>query len=173
MVNQAVWEPRFWLKVDKAGPGGCWIWLAHRTRDGYGSFHTRDPKVTTRFAHRIAYLLVRGELPTWNYRGIELDHLCRNTSCVNPDHLEPVPHKVNMLRGRTKNRENAAKTHCFRGHLLAGDNLKIDDTGKGRRGRRCRECTRAKGRRWYAEHKDEINAARRLSYSKDGSTEPR
>lgn len=33
--------------------------------------------------------------------GLELDHKCRNTPCINPRHLEPVTHAENMRRGET------------------------------------------------------------------------
>lgn len=48
--------------------------------------------------------------------GLVIDHLCRNRSCVNPYHMEPVPQSVNAERG---NKARAAeKTHCKSGHLL-------------------------------------------------------
>ncbi|PLS82281.1 MAG: hypothetical protein CYG60_24755 [Actinobacteria bacterium] len=46
-------------------------------------------------AHRVYYLRLRGPIPN----GKELDHLCRNRDCVNPDHLEPVEGRVNVQRG--------------------------------------------------------------------------
>jgi len=47
-------------------------------------------------AHVAAYRRSRGLLPSWH----ELDHLCRNPRCINPAHLDPVPHAVNVQRGR-------------------------------------------------------------------------
>jgi hypothetical protein len=45
-------------------------------------------------AHTASYRLFVGSVPG----GLELDHLCRVRSCVNPDHLEAVPHAVNSGR---------------------------------------------------------------------------
>lgn len=75
----------FWDWVDKSGD--CWEWLASRTKR-YGMYQGRQ-------AHRVAYEFLKGPVP----KGLELDHLCRNRYCVNPDHLEAVPHQVNVQRG--------------------------------------------------------------------------
>lgn len=87
-------EHRFWLKVDKTAPDGCWVWTAHIHRLGYGLFNSGG---RTRLAHRVSYELSGFELTD----GLELDHLCRNRACVNPAHLEQVSHVVNVRRGRT------------------------------------------------------------------------
>lgn len=80
----------FWAKVEPTG--FCWNWTAMKTRDGYGRFAVDSRH--SRLAHRIAYTLLVGEVPS----GLELDHLCRNKACVNPDHLEPVTQSENMRR---------------------------------------------------------------------------
>ena len=48
-----------------------------------------------RVAHRVAYEVIKGPVP----EGLDLDHLCRTRSCVNPDHLEPVTVTENNQRG--------------------------------------------------------------------------
>src|SRR5208337_4315885 len=70
----------------------CWIWQRAKHPLGYGS-SSGDGE--DRIAHRMIYKRHRGPIP----EGLELDHLCRQTSCVNPDHLEPVTHAENMRRG--------------------------------------------------------------------------
>ena len=73
-ARRAMWH-RFWSKVN---PGGlCWEWTAARRPDGYGTFGVAGVSLG---AHRVAYSLAFG-LPK---AGLTLDHLCRNTSCVNP-----------------------------------------------------------------------------------------
>jgi hypothetical protein len=74
---------------------GCWNWMWARYSDGYGM--AAMPGNTTRQAHRVVYERFRGPIPG----GMDLDHLCRNIRCVNPDHLEPVTQAVNTQRGRT------------------------------------------------------------------------
>ena len=70
---------------------GCWIWQRGRHSRGYGMAYLDGHTI---MAHRLIWLRHRGPIP----EGYELDHLCRNTSCVNPDHLEMVTHQVNMQR---------------------------------------------------------------------------
>ena len=79
-------EQRFWLYVSPTD--GCWIWAGHVNDAGYGRFNwNRTPK----FAHRIAYELVKGEIPD----GMQIDHVCRNPRCVHPNHLRLVTNKQN------------------------------------------------------------------------------
>lgn len=82
---------RFWEKVQKTE--ACWLWTATCDVHGYGRFAVGGTPV---LAHRVGYELMHGAIP----EGLELDHLCRNPSCVRPDHLQPVSHTTNMRRGR-------------------------------------------------------------------------
>lgn len=130
---------RFTEKVTP-GPNGCIEWTAGTNGVGYGLFHRYvlggDAKV---YAHRWAYEQRYGPIPT----GLHLDHLCRNTLCVNPEHLEPVSAAVNVLRGVSSPANNARKVACHRGHPLSGENLYITpSTGY----RSCRECARQRER---------------------------
>lgn len=98
----------------------CWIWTGAKENNGYGQFNLNQK---TRIAHRLSYELFIGDIPN----GKELDHLCKNRSCVNPDHLEPVTHKENIRRGSTgkhQNHHNKFKTQCPRGHNYSGVNKK-------------------------------------------------
>lgn len=108
------------LKTDS-----CWIWTASIDGKGYGQIAYNGKPHR---AHRISYEIFKGVIPA----GLDLDHLCRNRLCVNPEHLEPATRSENLLRGIL---HNSLKTACPRGH-------KYDYTdNKGRR--RCRTCTRA------------------------------
>jgi hypothetical protein len=120
---------------------GHWMWVGSRSGSGYGHVLENGRKL---MAHRWGYERLVGPVPA----GLEIDHLCRVKACVNPDHLEPVPHAVNIQRGTGPLAENAAKTHCIHGHPLAGANLyqRIDARG----GRECRTCRRAAMERFEA-----------------------
>lgn len=84
-------ERNFWAKVSPTG--FCWSWTASKCKQGYGNFSFGSTGQKFQ-AHRIAYTALVGTIQ----QGLELDHLCRNTSCVNPDHLEPVTGAENRRR---------------------------------------------------------------------------
>lgn len=136
-------SPRFWRSVIANTAAGCWTWGGYVAPNGYGQFtaHTdaKSKKRITLWAHRYAFLIVRGKIGD----GLYLDHLCRNRSCVNPSHLEPVSARENLLRGKTLAAINASKTHCKNGHELAGENLYL----RGRI-RFCRKCRAAASKRY-------------------------
>lgn len=129
---------RLWGRVDRSAPNGCWEWLGACGGGGYGQINV-DSK--PRRAHRVAYELLVGPIPA----GLELDHLCRNPRCVNPDHLEPVTGRENLMRAAASQAaQNAAKTHCPQGHPYDMINTRFK---RGRYPARvCRECTREAAR---------------------------
>ena len=117
---------RHWAKVSKDSDG-CWRWIGYCDRRGYGKVQFRGRGYV---AHRLFYTAIVG--PTT----LPLDHLCRTRNCVNPDHLEPVGHSVNVQRGRAGERQRQ-RTHCPQGHPYSGDNLLVYPSGRS-----CRQCMR-------------------------------
>lgn len=131
----------FFGKVKKSS--GCWKWLAHKTKDGYGQFAI-DRKAY--FAHRVAYTLLKGKIPN----GLHIDHLCRHPWCVNPSHMEAVSLVTNTMRGnlgKVQRERHAKRTTCPKGHAKIGDNLVVYQKG-GYQCRGCRTCKREELRRW-------------------------
>lgn len=117
---------RFWSKVNKSD--GCWEWTGAKN-NGYGMFWNC-------YTHRLAFHYLRGPVPA----DMELDHLCRNRGCVNPDHLEIVTGKENLMRSESFVAINAQKTQCPQGHPYDGENLWIIKTGPRKGKRECRAC---------------------------------
>ena len=103
-------------KIVQTPESGCWLWIGAVNHKDYGCLHVNG---RTMVAHRFIYTSLIGPIPN----GLQLDHLCRVRSCVNPHHLEPVTCRENVMRGQGVAVIHSQKTHCFRGHLLSGDNL--------------------------------------------------
>jgi hypothetical protein len=117
--------------VEQNGPlhpelGSCWMWEGFEHK-GYGRFHIEG---RTFRAHRWAYTNFVGKIPTNKV----IDHLCRNTLCVRPSHLEAVSQRENVLRGEGPASVYARRSHCSKGHLYSEDTPVVGNT------RRCRQC---------------------------------
>lgn len=118
---------------------GCYQWRGSLCRGGYGKLKVDG---RTEKTHRVAYEHFVGPIP----EGMELDHLCRNRACWNPQHLEPVTGTENTERGYQFRNKN--KTHCVHGHELSGDNLQLIVRPTGRFHRRCITCRRETNKRY-------------------------
>jgi hypothetical protein len=135
---------RFWRFVRKDGPlwngTPCWPWIGGKDRTGYGRFAVSKRPYVQTAASRFAYELLVGPIP----EGFDIDHLCRNRICVNPQHLEPVTRQENILRGAHS--ALRVRTHCRRGHPLTPDTIKFRENGWVR----CKECDNSNARQRYA-----------------------
>jgi HNH endonuclease len=105
-----------------------------------------ESKCSIRFLHRLAW-------EKWNGKkmpeGMQIDHLCRNRACMNPNHLEAVSPRENTLRSPTSPPAiNARKTECKHGHALSETNTRVDQ-GK----RSCRKCRCLSSMAYYARHR--------------------
>lgn len=132
---------RFLAKT-RINAGGCWDWLG--STDGrYGRFaltHKREVK-----PHRFIWEWVN-DCPFPD--GLESDHTCNNTNCVNPQHIEPVTHSENQLRAYRRGRKRSGvdyfhprynPTHCIHGHEYTPENKVISPSSRPR----CRACMQA------------------------------
>lgn len=120
---------------------GCWEWTASKREHGYGQIMTGSKADGTHRpvgAHRVGFEIYRGPIP----QGMVLDHLCRNPSCVNPWHLEPVTHIENMRRGVIFEvaKVRGQRETCASGHPFTTENTgqRSDRLGA----RRCLACSR-------------------------------
>lgn len=114
----------------------CWLWAASLDSHGYGQFH--HDRRTLR-AHRFAWTLAKGEEPPAD---LDVDHLCRNRTCVNADHMEAVTRRTNTLRGASPTTLCYQMNRCQRGHEYTAENTvrKAD----GSNDRACRTCAKAR-----------------------------
>ena len=121
---------RFLSKINVV-ESDCWEWTARISTTGYGRFRWGKKMGAS---HRFIYEYYYGEINST----LVIDHLCRNSKCVNPLHLEQVTQRENLLRGICPTAINARKTHCIHGHEFTPENTYIRPNRK----RECRACNR-------------------------------
>jgi hypothetical protein len=143
MTVSAIVMSRFEDKIVPEPNSGCWLWTGGADKLGYGCVYLGGGRANTQQdrIHRVMYRAAFGEIPA----GYWIDHLCRTPACCNPDHLEAVEPRLNVIRGLSPMlaaKRQTDKTHCPQGHPYAGDNLVL--TAKGER--LCRTCRRKNDR---------------------------
>ncbi|MCD1287337.1 MULTISPECIES: HNH endonuclease signature motif containing protein [unclassified Brevibacterium] len=123
--DQAIpFEELLWSRVDRTDT--CWLWTGPLSDQNYGLFN-KDRK--TWYAHRYFYTRFKGEIP----EGLEIDHICWVTNCVNPDHLR--------LADRTQQNEyrqgpqKASRTGVRNVHIRKGNRFKKYHVEVGHGGR--------------------------------------
>lgn len=123
---------------------GCWVFTGAKDPAGYGRIGLGGRGTGTGLTHRVTYEHHHGAVP----EGLDLDHLCRNRACCNPEHLEPVTRLVNVNRGLRG--KGYGGTHCKRGHEYTPEN-----TGHTKTQRYCRTCHRMADRAAYYRKKNQ------------------
>ena len=124
---------RFWQYAVPEPNSGCWLWVGCSSKKGYGRFWSGGRHGPQVFAHRWAWQHFVGSIPA----GLEIDHKCKTTVCVNPEHLQVVTHHFNAGQARRD------AVHCPQGHLLDGVKRRKNSTM-----RYCKTCAVMYSRRY-------------------------
>ncbi len=142
--KQETAEERFWKFVQKSA--GCWFWTGGRNEEGYGLFCLVGECKIRRYirASRFSYQQKWGHIPSH----LQVHHVCRNTSCVNPDHLTALDVHAHAREGKFAN-----LTHCKRGHEYNEQNTYYNPS-KGGTHRTCRECMKLHRQKWLRKTAD-------------------
>ena len=150
-------DARFWENVQPEYNSGCWLWTGCTSHKGYGRIQRKGK---TYPVYRLCYTSLVGRVP----RELQMDHLCRNPSCCNPAHLEPVTPRINVLRGlsglRTSTPLANRLTHCPHGHERTPENTYICPRGKPN----CRQCKRDSARLWWRENVSKNFASKEVQH---------
>lgn len=125
-------EDYFWAYVSPRDD--CWEWQGLLFDSGYPRMWDISARRSIR-AHRWSYENVKKlRIPD----GYQIDHLCRNIRCVNPEHLEAVTARTNIMRSEGVAATNSQKTKCDKGHPYDEANTYWYREGKSRGCRACR-----------------------------------
>jgi hypothetical protein len=88
---------RFWAKIDKNGPDGCWLWRGSIIRGDYLVFSLHRKM---RVARRIMWQVTHGPIE----EGYSVFYNCGNPICINPAHLFLDTFRVRANSERLKER---------------------------------------------------------------------
>jgi hypothetical protein len=144
-------EAKFWAKVNAQGV--CWEWTGPQNKGGYGRDTSGPRGSVPRPAVHVAWEYLVGPVPA----GLQPDHLCRNRLCVNPDHIEWVPGRINNNRGGSPSANNARKTHCSKGHKFTPENTYTLPNGA----RSCRICRSNASSAWKKRNPEKVAATQK------------
>lgn len=124
---------------------GCCPWLGYVGQEGYGWVRIGGRKGPLMTAHRVVYAIYHSPPDP----AMTIDHLCRTRHCVNPEHLEQVSNRENILRGESPAAHHARATHCKYGHEFDEANTRVTKNGR----RECRACGRRRALENYYQAK--------------------
>jgi hypothetical protein len=125
----------------------CWLYAGSVERNGYPQLTARVyGKEKTVMVHRLMYEALVDTL----IKGMQIDHLCKVTTCINPAHLEQVTRLENLKRSECITTIHANKSTCIHGHPFEGRNLIVWVSPSGKRMRQCRECSNRSAREYSA-----------------------
>lgn len=134
-IDNPVRVINFWVKVAAGLENECWPWLGAKDQKQYGNFVVSKGKTSK--AHKFSWILHFGEIPA----GMQVDHKCNHTWCVNPNCLQLLSGIKNNEKSNSASAINKRKTHCIRGHEFSDENT-IRKYGR----RYCIICEKERGR---------------------------
>lgn len=123
------------VQVAERTDRGCWLWPKSSASHGYGQigWGGKGEGRGLVLAHRLSYATFFGPIP----EGMTVDHVCRERTCFNPEHLRLLTNLENA-----RNNGNSIKTHCPHGHAYDEANTSRDRLGH----RRCIACAQIRKR---------------------------
>ena len=140
----------------------CWLFAGYKNEQGYGTISTYiNHKPGYQYAHRASYETFVGAIPD----GLVIDHLCKNRCCINPDHLETVTNRENIMRGEAV-LSHKRITHCPRGHEYTDINTVYSNRGW----RICKTCKADRREKYYIENKYRWKAYNARCYQRHKSS---
>lgn len=122
----------------------CWPWQGSSNSGGYGYYHVgmESSRGVMHYAHRVMFMLYVDSIPD----GANIDHICHNPPCVNPDHLRAISPCQNTHHSDT---HHAVKDECIRGHPFDSENTYVYTDSRGYEHRQCRECQRRRQEQFH------------------------
>lgn len=96
---------RYTQKFTRRGDHECWFWRGCTTTGGYGLLGMGPKCSVPRYAHRIAWELANGPIPS----GLFVCHRCDQRNCVNPAHLFVGTATDNMRDASSKGRLSVSR----------------------------------------------------------------
>ena len=104
---------------------GCWVWTGHVDCNGTAVFSLHSSVYP---AARRSWDLHYPDSPSL-FGGCTVRHICKNSACINPEHLYVV--RAKTYRGWGV---------CFKMHRLIEDNTYIWLAANGREIQACKQC---------------------------------
>lgn len=151
---------RFLNNIEKIPFTTCWIYTGTILKEyGQISFYCKDEnKYRQKAAHRVSYEYFKEPIP----EDLVIDHLCKVKCCVNPDHLEPVTDKINILRGNGIASQNSKRLNCSN----CNSEFTVDKKGM----RRCDKCVDRRRKEWVKRNPEKAKISWKNSNKKRWQT---
>ena len=134
-------KERLLSKIQIDDKTGCWNWTGSISQKGYGRIAYKYAKGWSFEAYRLSYMLFKKTVLSSK---LQIDHICENKRCCNPEHLREVTQQQNILRGASVIAVNSRKTHCPKDHEYT-----VKNTRWYKNTRFCRKCETIRGRIRY------------------------